>query len=85
MTVEMSKNNLDQYNQQSNVEIQGIPTSISDDSLEDKVINTFKLANIITDKSDIDDYLRFANHRIWLQGLSTETFVDKYWIKTLIC
>ena len=66
MTVEMSKNNLDQYNQQSNVEIQGIPTSVSDDSLEDKVINTFKLANIITDKSDIDDYLRFANHRIWL-------------------
>ena len=58
----MSKNNLDQYNQQSNVQIQGIPASVSDDSLEDKVINTFKLANIIIDNSDIDDYLRFVNY-----------------------
>ena len=55
MPVEMSRNKLDQYNRQNNVEMQGISASVSDDSLKDKVIDIFKLANISIDKSDIED------------------------------
>lgn len=50
MSVEMSISNLDQNNQQNNIEIQDIPASVSDDRLEDKVIDIFKLTDIRVDK-----------------------------------
>lgn len=50
MSVEMSISNLDQNNQQNNIEIQDIPASVSDDSLEDKAIDIFKLTDIRVDK-----------------------------------
>ena len=34
-------NKLDQYNRRNNIEIQGIPWSVSDDALENKVIDIF--------------------------------------------
>ena len=49
-----------QYNWQNNVDIQCITTSVSNDSLQDKVIDIFKLANISTDKNDIEDCYRLG-------------------------
>ena len=50
----MSKTNIDQYIWQNNIEIQGIPASVSNDSLKDEVIDIFKLVNIRTDKENIE-------------------------------
>lgn len=50
MSVEMSISNLDQNNQQNNIEIQDIPASVSDDRLEDKAIDIFKLTDIRVEK-----------------------------------
>ena len=50
MSVEMSISNLDQNNQQNNIEIQDIPASVSDNSLEDKAIDIFKLTDVRVDK-----------------------------------
>ena len=46
---------LDQYNQRNNREIQGIPSNVSDDTLEDKVIDIFHSLNINVSKNDIED------------------------------
>ena len=46
---------LDQYNQRNNLEIQGIPSNVSDDTLEDKVIDIFHSLNINVSKNDIED------------------------------
>ena len=48
-------NSLDQYNQRNNLEIQGIPSNVSDNALEDKVIDIFHSLNINVSKNDIVD------------------------------
>ena len=47
-------NKLDQYNRRNNIEIQGIPSSVSDDALENKVIDIFKCLNITVQNKDIE-------------------------------
>ena len=49
-------NKLDQYNRRNNFEIQGIPSTVGDEVLEDKVIEIFECLNIPLAKSDIEDY-----------------------------
>ena len=39
--VEISCNNLKQYTRRNNIEIQGIPSQITDEKLEEKVIEVF--------------------------------------------
>ena len=39
----------------NNLEIQGIPSNVSDDAWKDKVINIFHLLNKNVNKNDIDD------------------------------
>ena len=53
-------NILDQYNQRNNLEIQGIPSNISDDAWEDKVVDIFHSLNINVSKHDIEDYHRLG-------------------------
>ena len=53
-------NILDQYNRRNNLEIQGIPSNISDDALEDKVVDIFHSLNINVSKHDIEDYHRLG-------------------------
>ena len=77
-----SFNRLDQYNRRNNLEIQGIPSSIGDDVLEDKVIEIFECLNIPLAKTDIEDshrlgksnpknaIVRFVNRRNCYAGLS---------------
>ena len=48
-------NKLDQYNRRNNFEIQGIPSTVGDEVLEDKVIEIFECLNIPLAKSDIED------------------------------
>ena len=43
---ELSLNRLDQYNQINNIEIQGIPSNVTDEAIENKVVNVFMLLNI---------------------------------------
>ena len=38
---ELSLNRLDEYNRRKNIEIQGIPSNVADEALEDKVVNVF--------------------------------------------
>ena len=57
-------NSLYQYNQRNNLEIQGIPFNVSDDALEDKVIDIFHSLNINMSKNDIEDCHRLGKNTI---------------------
>ena len=56
----------------NNIEIQGIPSNIDDDSLEDKVIEMLAEAHIVATKSDIDDC-----HRLGKNGSTIVRFVNR--------
>ena len=51
---ELSFNRFDQYDRRNNIEIQGIPSNVANEAIEDKVVNVFKLLNIDIMKSDIE-------------------------------
>ena len=57
---EKSFNRLDQYNRRNNLEIQGIPSTVGDEVLDDKVIEIFECLNIPLAKSDIEDCHRLG-------------------------
>ena len=57
---EESFNRLGQYNRRNNLEIQGIPSTVGDEVLEDKLIEIFKCINIPLAKSDIEDCHRLG-------------------------
>ena len=58
--MEIAENKLEQYTRRNNIRIQGIPSSVHDNLLEDKVINIFIQRNITTSKSDIEDCHRLG-------------------------
>ena len=49
----MSFTRLEQYNSRNNLEIQGIPSTVDNEFLEDKVIEISESLNILIAKSDI--------------------------------
>ena len=53
--IEIAENKLEQYTRRNNIEIQGIPSSIHDNLLEDKGIDILNQLNITVSKSDIED------------------------------
>ena len=53
--LETDLNKQDQYNRCNNLDIQGIPDSVSDNQLEEKVIEIFNQINVKIDKFDIED------------------------------
>ena len=53
--LETDLNKLDQYSRCNNLDIQGIPDSVSDNQLEEKVIEIFNQINVEIDKFDIED------------------------------
>ena len=57
--LEIQNNNLDQYSRRNNVEISGIPQSVSDNQLEEKVVDILKAidVNITTNETE-------ASHRL---------------------
>ena len=58
--VEIAENKLEQYTRRKNIEIQGIPSSVHDSLLEDKVVDIFSQLNIAISKSDIEDCHRLG-------------------------
>ena len=49
LRMEIVKNNHDQYTQRNNIEIQGIPATVKDEHLENKVIDIFRFLKINID------------------------------------
>ena len=52
---EIAENKLEQCTRKNNIEIQGIPSTVNDNLLEDKVIDIFSQLNITISKSGIED------------------------------
>ena len=57
---EAHMNSLDQYNRRNILEIQGIPSNVSDDTLEDKVVDIFHSLNTNVSKHDIENCHRLG-------------------------
>ena len=53
--LETDLNKQDQYSRRNNLDIQGIPDSVSDDQLEEKIIEILYQINVKIDKFDIED------------------------------
>ena len=53
--LEIQNNNVDQYSRRNNVEISGIPQSVSDNQLEEKVVDILKAidVNIISNEIEL--------------------------------
>ena len=64
---DQKSNNLDQYNRRNNLEIQGIPVTVTDDELEGKVIDIFSCLGIGVRGADIKDC-----HRLVMQNLKIQ-------------
>ena len=71
-SVESDLNEKDWYNWRNNIEIQGISSDISDDSLEDKVIEMLAEVHIVATKSDFEDC-----HRLGKNGSTIVQFVNR--------
>ena len=70
---------LTQSESHTNVEIQGTPSNVADDALNDKVINIFHSLNINVNKDDIEDCHRLEK-QIQLYDLLTVNFTMKFLI-----
>ena len=57
--LEIQNNNLDQYSRRNNVEISGIPQSVSDNQLEEKVVDILKAIDVSITTNEIE-----ACHRL---------------------
>ena len=53
--METDLNKQDQYNRRNNLDVQGIPDSVPDDQLEEKVIEIFNQINVKINTFDIED------------------------------
>ena len=60
--LESDLNKKDQYNLRKNIENQGIPSDIEDDSCEDKVSEMFVKVHMVSAKSDIEDCYRLGKN-----------------------
>ena len=70
--LESDLNKKDQYNRRNNIEIQGIPSDIGDDSQEDKVIQMLAEVQIVATKCNIEDC-----HRLGKNGSTIVRFVNR--------
>ena len=57
--LEIHNNNVDQYSRRSNVEISGIPQSVSNNQLEEKVVDILKAIDVNITSNEIE-----ACHRL---------------------
>ena len=74
---EMAENKFGQY-MRNHLEIQGVPSSVHDNLLEDKVIDIFSQLNITISKSDIEDFHRLgkANPKNKIRRLVNHKFCN---------
>ena len=69
--MESDLNKKDQYNRTNNTKIEGLPSDIGDNSLEDKVIEMLAEGHIVARKSDIEDCHRLGKNGRY-QGIEYE-------------
>ena len=78
--LETDLNKQDQYSRRNNLDIQGIPDSVSDDQLEEKVIEIFNQINVKIDKFDVEDCHRMGK----LKKTTTVHFVNRKNCKSIL-
>ena len=61
--LEIDSNKQDQYNRRNHLDIQGIPDSVPDDQLEEKVIKIFNQINVKINTFDIEDCHRMGKSK----------------------
>ena len=61
--LETDLNKQDQYNRHNNLDIQGIPDTVSDDQLEENIIEIFNQINVKINKFDIEDCHRIGKSK----------------------
>ena len=88
LRMETTKNN-HEYARCNNIEIQGIPATVVDHNLENKVIDIFRCLKINIDSSDIEDCHRlgnstpkntivcFVNHKFCKKALEAKFYLRK--------
>ena len=57
--MEIQNNNVEQYSRRNNVEISGIPQSVSDNQLEEKVVDILKVIDVSITTNKVE-----ASHRL---------------------
>ena len=63
LVLETDLKNQDQYNRRNNLDIQGIPDSVPDDQLKEKVIELFNQINVKINTFDIEDCHRMGKSK----------------------
>ena len=61
--LEIQNNNLDQYSRRNNVEISGIPQSVSDNQLEEKVVDILKAIDVNITTNEIEACYRLGKKK----------------------
>ena len=61
--LEIQNNNVDQYSRRNNVEISGIPRSVSDNQLEEKVVDILKAIDVNIISNEIDAFHRLGKKK----------------------
>ena len=61
--LEIQNNNLDQYSRRNNVEISGIPQSVSDNQLEEKVVDILKAIGVNITTNEIEACYRLGKKK----------------------
>ena len=82
--LETDLNKQDQYNRRNNLDTQGIPDSVPDDQLEEKIIEIFNQINVKINAFDIEDCHRIGKRRKrLLSTLLIERSARQFWKKEL--
>ena len=72
--MDISRNKLDQYTRQNNIEIRGIPATVSNNHLEQKMLNIYRSMNLTVENSDIEQCHRIGNGN---PKITIVTFVNR--------
>ena len=78
--LEPDLNKQDQCNRRNNLDIQGIPDSVPDNQLEEKVTEIFDQINVQINTSDIEDYHRMGKSK----KMTIVCFVNRKNCKTVL-
>ena len=74
----------DQYNRRNSTKIQGIPSGIDDDSLEEKIIEMLCEADVAAKKSDTEDCHRPSKNGITIIRFFIRKFCNVIWEKKIL-
>ena len=80
--LEIQNNNLDQYNysRRNNVEISGIPQSVSDNQLEEKVVDILKAIDVNITTNEIEACHRLGKKK---KNVTVRVITRKHCLKAL--